>query len=327
MKRFVVIGMGSIASRHRKNLKLLFPDAEIVGISSSGRSDVSSEENIDIVLKEVTELAGLDIEMAIVASPAPFHANHAIPLINMGIPTLIEKPVAMTSADCNRLIGAQEETGTPVVVGYCLRYLPAAPKIHDLINNGFIGELYNAHFEVGQYLPDWRPSKFYKDSVSAVPELGGGALLELSHEFDFALWVFNDLDVGYYVLRKSKELELKVEDMVDVIASSSNGALVSIHLDMLQLKAHRNYRFTGSKGSIEWDLLANKVIFTNRSSSRLIHYDEVWDSNCMYIDMLNDFLNLINGDDNRCVNLGSATRTLKFIDQVKQKANSFGLTL
>ena len=46
--------------------------------------------------------------------------------------------------------------------------------------------------EVGQYLPDWRPGTDYKSGVSAQKDLGGGALLELSHELDYLQWFFGN---------------------------------------------------------------------------------------------------------------------------------------
>ncbi|MGM7313881.1 hypothetical protein ACOI3P_29990, partial [Acinetobacter baumannii] len=64
-------------------------------------------------------------------------------------------------------IDAENEYQTPVAVGYCLRYLPSAQKVKQILQEGILGTLYNAFIEIGQYLPDWRPTKDYRETVSA----------------------------------------------------------------------------------------------------------------------------------------------------------------
>ncbi|MFA0350790.1 Gfo/Idh/MocA family protein, partial [Vibrio sp. 10N.222.55.C6] len=117
----------------------------------------------DGIVVDVEALVKANVELVIVASPASFHAQHSIPLIEAGIPTLIEKPVTTTHEDTVAIQKAIDKYKTPVAVGYCLRYLPSAQKLKILLDSKAIGALYNAHVEIGQYLPDWRPSKDYKD--------------------------------------------------------------------------------------------------------------------------------------------------------------------
>ncbi|MDN3684015.1 Gfo/Idh/MocA family oxidoreductase [Vibrio sinaloensis] len=192
--------------------------------------------------------------------------------------------------DALRLASVAKATQTPVAVGYCLRYLPSAVKVHQLLQTQAIGTLYNVYVEIGQYLPDWRPSKDYRDSVSANANLGGGALLELSHELDYSQWLLGPLAIQFAQLRSSQELALEVEDMADIIATTESGALVNIHLDFLQRKAHRRCRFVGSQGVIEWDLISNRVVQTSDGGEQVIYSDSEWDKNQMYLNMLSDFV-------------------------------------
>ena len=217
MKKVAVIGLGNIATRHRHNLKLLFPSAELLVMSASGRIPKENIDEFDVIATSVDELIQAKVELVIVASPAPFHALHSIPFIEAGIPTLIEKPVTTSIEDAEAIASAIELYQTPASIGYCLRYLPSAQKLKILLDQGSIGKLYNAHIEIGQYLPDWRPNKDYRTSVSAQEKLGGGALFELSHELDYAQWLLGPLQVKYSILRASDELALDVEDIADII--------------------------------------------------------------------------------------------------------------
>ncbi len=321
MKKVAVIGLGNIATRHRRNLKHLFPDVFLYAMSASGRIPAGLVSDSDEIVASLNELIQQKPEMVIVASPAPFHASHAIPLIEAGIPTLIEKPVTVTTQDSECLQKAIESNSTPVAVGYCLRYLSSSIKMKILLEENVIGDIYNSFIQIGQYLPDWRPSKHYQDSVSANKHLGGGALLELSHELDYAQWLFGDLHVEHAILRSSKELDLEVEDMADITLTNGQGMVCNIHLDFLQRSAHRICSFIGSKGRLDWDLIKNKITFTDSKDTRTLYSAPTWNKNRMYIAMLEDFVRMIIGQSHQCIELGAAAKTIQLIENIKKKAN------
>lgn len=317
MIRVAVVGLGNISIRHRRNIKKIYPSSLIYGMSASGYLPNETISDCDVLVSSVEELVKHQIEFAIIASPATYHAAHAIPLIKAGIPVLIEKPIAASVADCEAIRAASRDYNTPVAVAYCLRYLPSALIVKELLDEQKIGRLYNALIETGQYLPDWRPSKDYRNCVSARAELGGGVLLELSHEFDYIQWLLGPLIVEHAVLRSSAELGLLVEDVADVIASGTSGVIATIHLDFLQRKAHRKCRFLGSAGTLEWDLVQNSVTLTSLKGTEIIYCDSGWDKNQMYISMITDFVSLIHKTENRTIDLDFATRTVELIEAIK----------
>jgi len=322
MKKIAVIGLGNIATRHRHNLKLLFPKVELLVMSASGRIPTEDISDCDGIATSLDELIKAQVELAIVASPAPFHAQHSIPFIKAGIPTLIEKPVSTSVEDAEAINRAIDLHQTPVSIGYCLRYLPSAQKLKLLLEQGKIGTLYNAHIEIGQYLPDWRPSKNYRVSVSAQKRLGGGALLELSHELDYAQWLLGPLHVKYAVLRTSEELALDVEDMADIIALTDLGAVVTVHLDFLQRKAHRKCSFVGNEGRIDWDLILNELTLITATEKLVLYSEPKWDKNQMYLAMIEDFVQMIKTSKHTCIKFSEAIKTVSLIDEIKQLASN-----
>lgn len=321
MKNVAVIGLGNIATRHRRNLKSLFPKAKLYALSASGRTPNEVVSDCDYVISTVDDLIDAQVELVIVASPSPFHAKHALPLIAAGIPTLIEKPVTTDSHDVLLLQQAVAKYHTPVAVGYCLRYLPSLQVMMQLLDEGKVGKLYNAFIQIGQYLPDWRPSKDYRKSVSANPALGGGALLELSHEFDYCLLLLGELKLEHVLLRSSEELGLAVEDIADVTMMTKSGAVAHIHLDFIQRKANRVCSFIGSEGRLDWDLINNSVSFFSSEGKETIYNEPEWDKNNMYLNMLLDFVSQIEGGTHRCASLDEAKKTVRLIENIKSFVN------
>ena len=97
--------------------------------------------------------------------------------------------------------------------------------------------------------------KDFRSSVSANQFLGGGALNELSHEIDYAFWLFGDLQLKFSNLRQSEILKLDVEDCVDIVASTVDGKIINIHLDFLQKVPSRFIRVIGARKTIFYILL------------------------------------------------------------------------
>ncbi|ENM5927024.1 Gfo/Idh/MocA family oxidoreductase [Vibrio mimicus] len=319
MERVAVVGLGNIATRHRRNIKQLFPHAQLYAMSASGRMPHETVSHADHLVESIDALITQQVQLVIVASPAPFHAAHAIPLIEAGIAVLIEKPVTATLDELKALQEVAAQYSTPVAVGYCIRYLSSAIEMKKRLASGMLGNMYHAHVEIGQYLPDWRPSKDYRESVSARAALGGGALLELSHEFDYTQWLLGELTLQHAILRQSEELGLDVEDSADMLLSTEQKAVVHLHLDFLQRKAHRQCRFVGSQGALEWDLIGNEIRFVSAQGTQVLYSEPTWDKNQMYTAMVLDFVAHIHCQPSQYVSLDEAAKSLELIAQIKMR--------
>lgn len=317
---YAVIGLGSIARRHRNNIRALFPSACIAAMSSSGRAVNGSVENADVVAPDVESLAALRPRWVIVASPAPMHAIHAKCLMQKGIPVLIEKPLVASAAELEELKVFAAGSASVVAVAHCLRYMPAARIVKTVLEERRLGNIYNVCASVGQYLPSWRPGTDYQQSVSARPELGGGVLLELSHEFDYLQWMLGTLSVKHCLLRNTRQLNLNVEEIADVVLMGEYGTACHVHLDFFQAPPQRVCQFVGSAGRLDWNLIDNSVAISQPNSRTVLFAEPEWDKNNMYIEMLRDFERLVDGRSNSCVTIAEAACTVRVIDAAKKVA-------
>ena len=318
---YAVVGLGNISDRHRTNLKSIFPSSQIACLSSSGRYLNHLPIACDILASSLDELILLSPSFAIIASPATFHAEHAIPFIENNIPVLIEKPIAASKEDARKIINSIKQYKTPVAIGYCLRYKPFLKEVQDLLDHERIGKILKVDITCGSYLPDWRPSKDYLDSVSASASLGGGVMLELSHELDYANFLLKKMHLESAVISNSGTLNIDVEDTADLIFKLSAGGTLAVHLDFLQKSAIRHAQFHGSEGKILWDL-QNNNLDTSVSGHEKNRSVENWNSNEMYIQMIKDFANhfIENQQNDLCTPL-EAFHVLEYIEQAKQLSN------
>lgn len=317
MKTVAVVGMGSIAKRHLANLRHLHPTAKVYAVSASG-NNTTLPENADAVVS-LDQLIACAPDYVIIASPAPYHVDIAQKLLAQDIAVLIEKPLAHNVQTCLSLQAfCEDQARHAVAVGYCLRFLPSAQVVKDYLDQGLLGTLYNVHANVGQYLPGWRTDKNYKDSVSASKELGGGALLELSHELDYLHWLLGDLTVQHSWLRTTDELGLAVEDIANLVLLSEKNVYVSVHLDFIQKSTQRNCEFIGQHGRLVWDLLANTVMLYHATGKDTLYAEPGYNKNGMYLAMLTAFENLSQGGISALATVASATNVVQLIDDAKQ---------
>lgn len=314
MDCYAVIGMGSIAKRHLSNLRYLHPKSKIYSVSASGRN-TELPENADAVINMERLLKEKPVYV-IVASPAPFHIKMANSLLLNGIAVLIEKPLADNIESCMRLFsGVRSHHDTIAYVGYCLRFLPSALVVKNFLNGGMLGKVYNVESNVGQFLPSWRNDKNYKDSVSARKDLGGGALLELSHELDYLLWLFGDLELQHSWLRTTNELDLDVEEIADLVLTTTSGTYISVHLDFIQKSTQRYCEFTGEKGRLVWSLMENTVSLFNSKGTEVLFSEPKYNKNGMYIDMLKAFENK---DASNLATIESSLKVIQLIEDAKK---------
>jgi len=110
---------------------------------------------------------------------------------------------------------------------------------------------------VGQYLPDWRPGRNYRETVTAGQ--AGGALPELSHELDLVAWLVGPTTVlrGWTV--RSGELDIQREDLALCVLGLPDGGLASLELNCLDRQPTRRLVVATVERTVELDLITGLV--------------------------------------------------------------------
>lgn len=315
--RFLVVSLGSIGTRHLRCLRRLHPEAHItVWRHRHGAEGVLPAEADAVVTSREQALAVLP-EAAIIASPAIAHLDDCTALVEAGIPVLVEKPLAASLAGTDLLRQLAQARGVPVVVGYVLRFHPIFQTVHDLVASGAVGVLRHIHAEVGQFLPDWRPGQDFRHSVSARADLGGGALLELSHEIDMVLALAGRPRGVFAQLRYLGELDLEVEDCVDMVLDYPRMA-ANIHLDMLQRGVRRFLKIGGADGSIEADFVAGSVRLFRDGTWTTVPFTPLSERDGLYLAEQLHFLDCVAGRATPMVGLDDGIAVLDVVEAARR---------
>ena len=183
------------ASRQREELLRRFPGA-------TGQMSAS-------------DLSCSDLDLALIASPARFHAKQTIDLLESGCPVFCEKPLATNTADAEVMVATARRTGCMLAAGQFRRFFPALQELKTLIEQRTYGRLQSFLVHEGGAFnwPAATPSFFDPDQA------GGGVLLDLGiHVLDtLHQWLGNATSVNYFDdavggLEANCLLRLKYED-------------------------------------------------------------------------------------------------------------------
>ncbi len=323
--RVVLAGLGSIGRRHLGNIRALVPDAEITILRHADRGE-PLPLGADRVVYALADAVASRPDVALVCGPTTGHAEVAIALARAGAHLFVEKPLAATADDALAIVEAAASAGRNLIVGYNLRFLPSLRAMRAAVGDGSIGRPMSLRAEVGQYLPDWRPGSDYRETNSA-RAFGGGIVLELSHEIDYARWLLGEITTVDAVVDRQSDLEIDVDDTAELIVRFASGALGSIHLDMTQRSVVRTCRVAGTLGTLVWDGIADTV----RRFRPEIGWEQLYepsgnDRNAMYVDEVAHVLACVRGEATPLVSGRDGERVVA-VAEAARRASALGMRI
>ena len=258
VSRILIIGTGSIARKHNLIAKRIFPEADICAYSESGNQ-------IDGVrmLSSRLEIEKFLPQISVIANQTSKHLEIATFLANLNSHLLIEKPISFDLSNIEELLEFKRKNRLKILVGYNLQYLGSFNCITDLLEKEKIGRVLDVRIEVGQNLESWRPSRDYRETVSAKKRDGGGVLRELSHEINYLLILFGMPRWVFGSTAKVSDLEIDVEDIAHLIiglqGKDGTEFMATLSLDFVRQDKTRKCIIVGTQGTLEWDILAGTI--------------------------------------------------------------------
>lgn len=191
--RFAVVGQGHIGKRHAEMI-LRNPQAELAAVC-----DVLSPETCKVPHVEVPFYRSYDemlektpgLDVVNVCTPNGLHAGMALKALEKGLHVVIEKPVALTKSDAEKIVFKSLERRKNVFCVMQNRYSPPSVWLKSVIDQKLLGKLF--HVQINCY---WnRDGRYYtRKNWHGDAQLDGGTLFtQFSHFIDIMYWLFGDI--------------------------------------------------------------------------------------------------------------------------------------
>ncbi len=289
----LVVGAGSIGRRHMANLRGL-------GVRKLAATDTDAAR-LQTVIDELGARGFADLDEALrifqpnvvfICTPPAFHIDQAWSALRSGADIFVEKPLSHLLDGVAAFKAEADKLGRVVQVGYNLRFNPGIQTLRRLVDEGVAGRILWARAEVAQYLPDWRPWQDYRQSYTARHELGGGVILDASHEIDYMLWLLGPPRELTCMAGQVSGLDLNVEDCATILLRLRSGAQADIHMDFAQRTSSRSCVVAGDRARLEWEHAKNQVRITRpQGPPEVINYE--FESNQMYVAEVRSFFSCV----------------------------------
>ena len=224
--KIAVVGAGLIGSRHI-DLVLSVADCALAAIVDPAEHSVQLAAQTGAAHFTTLEamLTAARPDGIIIATPNAFHVEQALQCISARIPALIEKPVAETAADGERLIAAAEAAAVPCIVGHHRHHGAIMRTAEDIVAGGSLGRLVAVAGSALYYKPD-----SYFEAGPWRREVGAGPiLLNLIHDISNLRALMGEVD-AVHAFASHEARGFAAEDTAAISLRFVNGALGTLVL-------------------------------------------------------------------------------------------------
>ena len=249
-----VIGTGGIAQSHMRAIEAndnirLVAAMDVV----AERAEAAVDKYGGKAYMSLEDLLGdPDVEAVHVCTPHSLHIDHVVAAAEAGKHVLVEKPMALSVSECDRMIDACEKAGKTLMVGQVMRYYPINRKIKETIAGGVIGEVGHLMRRRYSYFDTTKPESTYPKWYLDL-EVGGICVLYCfgPHEYDILPWYLDSPVIEVFSRgTESTELYSGQKDSYTTLMTHANGAVSLLSQTVVCHTGASDQYIIGSKGSM-----------------------------------------------------------------------------
>ena len=250
--RFAIVGFGNIGTRHAGHI-MHNTATELVAVCDSNAAVAAKvPQGVGFYTSLEDMLSQSEVDVLCVCTPNYLHETHTITGLQAGLHVVVEKPMALSTAECDRMIAAGEQSGKMIFAVKQNRYNPPVAEVKKLVADGRLGQVYmvqvncfwnrgDAYYSEG----DWRGKKA-KD--------GGCLFTQFSHFVDIMYYLNGPVAgakglIHNYAHRHNTELE----DTGSFVMKAGNGAIINFNFTTCSYQKNMEGSITifGEKGTVK----------------------------------------------------------------------------
>lgn len=231
--KFAILGCGRISYKHvealidNKKDAILVAVCDLVEEKAIKRKEQYSQAIGEINIKVYTDyhemLKNEDIDVVTIATESGYHGKHAVDCINHGTHVLIEKPMALSIDEADRIIQLAKDKNKKICVSHQNRFNPPIQKLRRAIEEGRFGKIINGTARIL-----WtRDDNYYKQAPwRGTKELDGGTLMnQCIHNIDLLQWMMGSEVERIHSERGTFLRDIEMEDFGGILIRFKNGSI------------------------------------------------------------------------------------------------------
>jgi len=219
--RIAIAGAGHIGRAHMQRVRQL-AGCELVAFAdpAPAAAAVAAEAGVPLYAQLPDLLEAVKPDGVILATPNALHASGALQCLAAGVPALVEKPVADTLDEAQRLVDAEAASRVPVLVGHHRRHSTVLQAARDVIAAGRLGRI----VAVSGSATFRKPDRYFVDGPWRAQRGGGPVLINLVHEIDNLRMLLGEIE-QVQAMASNAARGFEVEDTAAIGLRFACGAL------------------------------------------------------------------------------------------------------
>ncbi len=252
--KFAVIGQGHIGKRHAEMVRRN-PNCELIAVcdilpkETIGLNDLKEKfySSNEELLKNHPE-----VEVVNICTPNGLHAEHAIKVLQAGKNVVVEKPMALSKSDCEKIIYTALDQHKTVFCVMQNRYSPPSVWLKEITEKKILGDIYMV--QLNCY---WnRDERYYKaGNWKGTQNLDGGTLFtQFSHWIDIIYWLFGDItniQAKFADFNHTQNTDFEDSGFVSFDFVSGGMGSINYSTSVWDKNLESSLTIIGSKGSIK----------------------------------------------------------------------------
>lgn len=224
-----IVGLGKVAHMHAKALAKI-PESSLTAVCSRDRDKAADFAELYGV-RPFTDVEDMiisgGVETVVICTPHPFHLEPALRAMNTGAHVLIEKPLASSLADCDKMLACAVQNKVKLGMVSQRRFYPSVMRIRQAIDSGKIGRPVLGTVN----MLGWRDKAYYDSDAwrGTWAGEGGGVLVnQAPHQIDLLQWFMGPVDELYGIWSNLNHPYLQVDDTALAVIRFKNGGVGNI---------------------------------------------------------------------------------------------------
>lgn len=276
-QKALIVGFGSIGQRHASILMQKDVDVVLMRRPGSERNTLGMAE-----VYSWEEVDACSATMAFITNPTTLHISAAAECAERGMHLFLEKPIGDSLTGLDDLLRVCGQRNLTTYVAYVLRFHPVITRLKTILKGQ---RILHAAVRCTSYLPDWRKGKSHTDTYSVSRTLGGGAILDLSHEFDYIDYLFGPVTNIRGLARRVSTVTTDVEDCFDSLISCGD-VVVNLHANFMSQRKERSIHVDVDGAHFFADLLSGRIVAHSvhgeREESCAVNMNSIYDHQIQY---------------------------------------------
>lgn len=252
--RLGIIGLGNMGATHAQTILAGdVPRLELHAACDADPARLAKFPKLKTFTRSEELIRSGEIDAVLIATPHYSHTTIGIDALEHGLHVLVEKPISVHKADCERLIAAHRDKSRVFAAMFNQRTNPAYGKIRHLIRSGELGEIRRVNWVT----TDWFRSEAYYASggwrATWAGEGGGVLLNQCPHQLDLLQWLFGMPTTVRARCAFGRYHDIEVEDDVTALLEYPNGATGIFITSTGEAPGTNRLEIAGERGRLIYD--------------------------------------------------------------------------